>query len=98
MIADIMGVALQNVTVEVIGKVDVRGSLMIDPAARVGFESLECKMSLQAAPGTPPEIVSKLIPQAERSCINLATLRSGVAVRTVVHDDTERQNGRRKVG
>lgn len=86
MIADILGIVLQELAVEVVGKVDVRGSLMVDRTVPVGFESLECNVSLQAARGTPPELVSKLMQQAERSCINLATLRSGVPVRTVIRD------------
>jgi uncharacterized OsmC-like protein len=90
MLADILGVKLQEVTVEVVGKLDVRGCLMVDRAAAVGFESLECRVSLRAAAGTPVQLVQKLLAQAETSCINLATLRSGVDVHIALHDVTER--------
>ncbi len=66
--------------VEVVGKVDVRGSMAVDRAARVGFESMQCEVRLQPAPGTPPELYQQLIAKAERSCINLQTLRAGVPV------------------
>jgi uncharacterized OsmC-like protein len=80
MVADLLGVKLRRVEVEVTGKVDVRGSMAVDRQAPVGFQSLECKVRFQAAPGTPPELCQRLIQQAERSCINLHTLRAGVSV------------------
>ena len=83
MVADILGVKLQRVEVEVTGKVDVRGSLAVDRQVAVGFESLRCKVRVEAAPGTPPELRQRLFDQAERSCINLQTLRAGVPVETV---------------
>ncbi len=80
MVADLMGVKLLELTVEVTGKVDVRGSLMVDRAVPVGFESMECRVAIQPAPGTPPELVTRLLAQAEHSCINMATLRAGIDV------------------
>jgi uncharacterized OsmC-like protein len=80
MVADLLGVSLEAMEVEVIGKVDVRGSLAVDPTASIGFQSMECNVRLRPAPGTPDQLVKKLLAMAERSCINLATLRSGVPV------------------
>jgi uncharacterized OsmC-like protein len=80
MIADLLGVKLRQVEVEVTGKVDVRGSMAVDLQVPVGFESLQCRVRFQVAPGTPPELCQRLIAQAERSCINLHTLRAGVPV------------------
>lgn len=80
MVADLLGVALDAIEVEVVGKVDVRGSLAVDLTVPVGFESIECRVRLHAAPGTPDALVNKLVTLGERSCINLATLRSGVPV------------------
>jgi uncharacterized OsmC-like protein len=82
MVADMLGVKLRQVEVEVIGKVDVRGSMAVDRGTPVGFESLQCRVRFQAAPNTPPELCQRLIAQAERSCINLQTLRAGVPVDT----------------
>jgi uncharacterized OsmC-like protein len=80
MVADLLGVKLRQVEVEVTGKVDVRGSMAVDREAAVGFQSMQCKVRFEAAPGTPPELCQRLIAQAERSCINLHTLRAGVPV------------------
>ena len=80
MVAELFGVTLHHVEVEVTGKVDVRGSMAVDRQVSVGFESLQCKVRFRAAPGTPPELCQRLIAQAERSCINLQTLRAGVPV------------------
>ena len=80
MVADLLGVELRQVEVEVTGRVDVRGSLGVYRQLPVGFESLQCKVRFEAAPGTPPELCQRLIAQAERSCINLHTLRAGVPV------------------
>lgn len=80
MVADLLGVTLETIEVQVVGKVDVRGSLAVDPTAPIGFESMECKVRLRAVPGTQDGLVMKLLALAERSCINLATLRSGVPV------------------
>jgi uncharacterized OsmC-like protein len=80
MIADLMGVELENLEVEVSGEVDVRGTLAIDPDVRVGFESLACKLRLRATPGTDPRLVEKIVAAAGRFCVNLDTLRSGVEV------------------
>lgn len=88
MVADLMGVVLTQVEVEVTGKVDVRGSLMVDRSVPVAFRSMKCKVHVQAAPGTPPGAVEKVLAQAERSCINLATLRAGVPV-SVAFDGME---------
>ena len=82
MVADVLGVELQQVEVEVTGKVDVRGSMAVDRQLPVGFESIQCKVRFQVAPGTPPERCQRLLAEAERSCINLQTLRAGVPVDT----------------
>ena len=80
MVADLMGVAIERLEVEVSGDVDVRGALAIDAAVPVGFQLLECKVHLQPAAGTPPELFKKVVERSERLCINLATLRNGVRV------------------
>jgi uncharacterized OsmC-like protein len=81
MVADLAGIALEEVDVRVEGTVDVRGSLAVDEAVPVGFASLHCKARVRAAPGTPARMVERVLAQAERSCINLATLRAGTDVK-----------------
>jgi uncharacterized OsmC-like protein len=80
MVADLLGVELRRVEVEVTGKVDVRGSMAVDRKLPVGFESIQCKVRVEVALGTPQELSKRLVTEAERSCINLQTLRAGVPV------------------
>jgi uncharacterized OsmC-like protein len=80
MIADVLGVALERLDVEVTGTVDVRGCLAVDRQVPIGFSSLECQVDVAVAPGTDPRLCEKLRAGAEASCINLETLRGGVPV------------------
>jgi uncharacterized OsmC-like protein len=80
MVADILGVTIEHLEVEVKGDVDVRGCLAVDRNVKVGFRSLACNVNLKVAPDTDPQRVAALREQAERSCVNLDTLRSGVPV------------------
>ncbi|MEJ2509063.1 MAG: OsmC family protein [Gammaproteobacteria bacterium] len=87
MVADVLGVVLEDLEVEVIGRVDVRASLGMDVDSPLEFQTMECKAhirvapgTIRVAPGTPPALVQRLKVGAERSCINLATLRRGVPV------------------
>jgi uncharacterized OsmC-like protein len=80
MVGDIMAIELTNVSVEVVGDVDVRGTMAIDPAAPIGFRSMTCTVNLQTAPGTDPRQIHALRATTERLCVNLQTLRAGVPV------------------
>lgn len=80
MIADSIGITLARLDVEVIGFVDVRGTLAVDHAVQVGFSALECRVDLVVAPEADTRLCEKLRAEAERSCINLATLRNGVPI------------------
>jgi len=79
-VADIMAIQLTNVSVEVDGDVDVRGTMAIDPSAQIGFRSMRCTVHLQTAPETEPRQLAALRATTERLCVNLQTLRSGVPV------------------
>jgi uncharacterized OsmC-like protein len=81
MVADILGVTIEKLEVQVTGDVDVRGCMAVDRSVRVGFRSLACSVRLQVAPDTDPERAAALLAQAERSCVNLDTLRSGAPVK-----------------
>jgi uncharacterized OsmC-like protein len=80
MIANLLEVELTQLDVEVTGEVDVRGCLGADPDVRVGFEALACKVHVAAAEGTDPKRLDALTAAAERYCVNLDTLRAGLAV------------------
>jgi len=80
MVADALGIVLMHLEVEAIGTVDVRGSLAIDRSVPVGFARFDCRATLALEPGADPRVYERLLVEAERSCINLATLRAGVPV------------------
>lgn len=82
MIADRLGIQLTSLEVNVTADVDVRGTLLVDRTVPVGFQSMQCHVDVQAAEGTNPQLMQKLLAAAEHSCVVLQTLRSGVPVET----------------
>jgi|SRR5579883_37490 len=80
MIADLLGVRILDLRVEVTGEVDVRGALAIDRSVRVGFRSMNCSVQLCVPQNTEPQRLAALRKHSEASCVNLDTLRSGVPV------------------
>lgn len=82
MIANLLGVALTHLEVEVRGALDVRGCLGADPGVRVGFEALESEVRLRATDGTDARRLQAVVDAAERFCVNLDTLRGGIEVAT----------------
>jgi uncharacterized OsmC-like protein len=80
MIADLLGIPIVDLQVEVTGDVDVRGCLAIDRAVKVGFRSMSCRVDLRVPPDIDPKRIATLQKQAEQSCVNLDSLRSGVPV------------------
>jgi uncharacterized OsmC-like protein len=89
MIAALQRVELEELDVRVSGLVDVRGTLGLDLGTPVGFQALTMEVRLRAAPGTPPGRIERLTAAAERACVVLDTLRTGVAV-GVTFDNDER--------
>lgn len=81
-IADRMGLSLADLRIEVTARLDVRGTLMVDRDVRTGFQSMRCDVHVDAAEGTDPEMLRKLLGIAEQCCVVMDTLRSGVAVET----------------
>jgi len=82
MVANLLGVELESVEVEVSGEVDVRGTMAVDRSVPVGFRSMRCAARVRAKAGTSPELIEKLRVGAERCCVVLQTLRAGVPVET----------------
>ena len=80
MIANRHGVALESLEVDVTGDVDVRGTLWVSREVRAGFQSMRCGVRMRAADGTDPALLKRMVVAAERSCVNLDTLRNGVEV------------------
>ena len=79
-LANAMGVKLQTLEVDVDGHADVRGALCVSPTVPVGFGRLDLRVRLQAAPGTDPGSIDRLLAAAEHCCVVLRTLREGVPV------------------
>jgi uncharacterized OsmC-like protein len=84
MVADLLGIRLTALAVEVEGDVDLRGTLAVDGSVRVGFQSMRCQTRIEVAHGTDPRTVEMLLTAAERSCVILDTLRGGVDVTTKI--------------
>jgi uncharacterized OsmC-like protein len=82
MIAERLGVTLTSLEVDVTADVDVRGTLLVDRSVPVGFQGMQCHVDIDAADGTDPKLMKKLLAAAEHSCVVLQTLRSGVPVET----------------
>lgn len=83
MVANILGVELESLEVEVSGDVDLRGTMAVDAQVPVGFQAMRCNVRLRAREGTDPRLLQRLYAAAERSCVVLQTLRNGVAVQAV---------------
>lgn len=75
MVAEAMGIPLARVEVAVEGDLDLRGTLGVDRAARVGFEEIRLAFELDA-PGASEEQLEQLLEKTVRYCVVLQTLRS----------------------
>ena len=83
MIANIMNVELEELTVDVTAKVDVRGTLLIESSVHIGFQSMHSEVRYRAKPGTSKDQLAMLEKLAERCCIVRQTLKGGVPIETV---------------
>ncbi len=83
-IAERNGVTLEALEVDVTSDLDVRGTLMVDRRVPVGFQEVRCEVAVRARAGTDPTVIEKIVRAAERSCVNLQTLRNGVPVKTTL--------------
>jgi uncharacterized OsmC-like protein len=80
MVAAAMGVELEALEVEVSGRADLRGTLAMSRDVPVGVTAITCTTHVRVKEGTNPERARRLLENAERYCVVLSTLRSGVAV------------------
>jgi uncharacterized OsmC-like protein len=93
MIADLLGITVLDLRVEVTGDVDVRGCLAMDRAVKVGFRSMTCRVHLRVPSDVDPTRIAMLQKQAEYSCVNLDTLRSGLPVDLVFNIESAPRAG-----
>ena len=75
-----LGVQLASLAVDVQADCDVRGTLLVDPSVRVGFNAIRVGVTAVPGPGVTPRQVEELVQTAEKCCVVLHTLRSGVDV------------------
>ncbi|MBV9354093.1 MAG: OsmC family protein [Chloroflexi bacterium] len=80
MVAAAMGIELEELEVEAIGQLDLRGTLGVDRAAPVGFTNIRCETRVAVKDDGRPERARRLLENAERYCVVLNTLRAGVPV------------------
>ncbi|WP_146346844.1 OsmC family protein [Phaeobacter marinintestinus] len=76
MIANLMGIELAHLEVQVSLGADVRGTLMTGENVPVGFHTANVKIYLKTENGLPDAQLNALIDAAERSCVILQTLRA----------------------
>src|SRR5918911_1975258 len=82
MVAAAMGIQLEKLEVEAIGDLDLRGTLGMDREVPVGFASIRCESRVTIRDDGRPERAQRLLENAERYCVVLNTLRSGVPVQS----------------
>lgn len=82
MVANLLGVELTSLEVNVTATVDVRGTMAVDPSVPVGFQAMTCNVRFKARDGTPPELLERLKLAAERCCVVQQTLKSPPPIKT----------------
>jgi len=80
-VANRLGIPLIQLAVQVDAKVDVRGTLRVDPGVQVGFQSINIGVDIQAAKGVSGDQINMLLKAAEYSCVVLQTLRRPPEIR-----------------
>jgi uncharacterized OsmC-like protein len=80
MVAAAMGIELESVEVEATGTLDLRGTMAVSRDAKVGMESIRCSTNVVVKDDGRPDRAQRLLENAERYCVVLDTLRSGVPV------------------
>ena len=73
-----LGIPLASLGVNVQADCDVRGTLLVDPSVRVGFNAMRVSVKAVPGPGVTSEQVEGLVQMAEKCCVVLHTLRNGV--------------------
>jgi len=83
-VANRVGVNLKELSIEVNGKVDVRGTLRVDRNTQVGFQQFDIKVLIKPAGLVPMMMLKRLVKGAEGSCVVLQTLRNGPEINLTV--------------
>jgi Cys-tRNA(Pro)/Cys-tRNA(Cys) deacylase len=78
MVAANMGIAIESLTVDVEADWDPRGTLAMGRTFPVGIRAITCRTSVTIAEDANGERAERLLRSAERYCVVLDTLRTGV--------------------
>ncbi|WP_152204956.1 OsmC family protein [Marinobacter changyiensis] len=89
MIAQWLDIELADIEVAVGAECDVRGALMVDSSVPVGFQRMDCTVSLQLSTPTDENRLKALMKQAEACCVVMQTIRAGTDVKTLWHVEQE---------
>ncbi len=79
-IANRFDLKLRHLSVNVTGKVDVRGTLRTDRAVPVAFQAFDIVVDIKPKGFVPSKYIDKLITGAEQSCIVMQTLKPGCEI------------------
>lgn len=74
-VANRVGVKLEELSVDVKGIVDVRGTLRVDRDTRVGFKRFDIKLRIKPAGYVPKMMLKRIVKGAESCCVVRQTLR-----------------------
>jgi uncharacterized OsmC-like protein len=80
MVAAAMGIELLALQTEVTGTLDLRGTLGMSRDVPVRMQSVRCDVHVTVKDDGRPDRAQRLLENAERYCVVLDTLRSGVPV------------------
>jgi uncharacterized OsmC-like protein len=82
MVANLLNIELLELEVRVTATADVRGTLAMDRAVPVGFQSMKCDVRMKVKEGTPVKQVKRLQEAAKQCCVVQQTLKSPPLVET----------------
>ncbi len=80
MIANRLSIELLDTTIVAKAEVDVRGTLQMDLTVPVGFQKMYLDISLSAAEGTKPYLISALLKATKYSCVVYQTLQGALPI------------------
>jgi uncharacterized OsmC-like protein len=75
-----VNIKLKHLEVEVLGTVDVRGTLRVSRSVPVAFQKFDVTVTMKASALVPGKVLDKILKGAEHSCIVIQTVRQGAEV------------------
>lgn len=88
MVAAAMGIQIETLDIEATGKLDLRGTMGVSRDVPIGMQAIECRTQVTIKDDGRPDRAQRLLENAERYCVVLDTLRSGVPVNSTFQIDT----------